>query len=215
MSWRNCFPWLGLVVVLCVPAARAQDLNACGTLENHYGPYDYRKERTGKLRIVETSHFTPPIESLAASHRGRVDIDAQNLNYTLRTAPNHHRALVATMRLGTYLGKAQIQDMDYSIECFLERAVRFAPDDTVARALYAQYLGKIKRTQLAADILDDGLPYAEDNPLSTYNFGLIYFELGEHEKALLQAHRAMALGLPNTELADMLKRAGKWRDPKP
>jgi tetratricopeptide (TPR) repeat protein len=210
LRWRL----LGLcgMAALAVPAL-GQDLNVCGSLANHYGPYDYRTERQGKLGIVERSHFAPSVEMLV---RGTDNASIeQHLNYVLRTSPNHHRALVSTIRLGERLKLPQIPSMDYSIECFLERGLRFQPDDTVVRALYARYLGKLKRANEGIDLLDRGLEYTTENPLSTYNFGLIYFELGDHERALKQAHLALKLGFPAPELSDMLKKAGKWREPPP
>lgn len=204
---------LGLALAGCTSLAAAQEGHPCGPLENHYGPYDYRTERNGLLRIVERSHFTPQIESLGPDGRGERVAAAQNFNYTLRTSPNHHRALVATMRLGERLKTTKIPEMDYSIECFLERGVRFRPDDTVVRALYAEYLGKLKRQAEGVALLDAGQKFIGDNPFSAYNFGLVYLELGDYERALKQAHRALELGFPRTELADRLKQAGKWREP--
>lgn len=200
------------LAAVAAPAV-AQQPNPCGPLANHYGPFDYRLERDDKLRIVERSHFTPQVEALIRG-QGSAYLQ-QDLNYVLRTAPNHHRALLSTIRMGARLKTTWVPMMDYSIECWLERAVRFAPDDTVARALYAQYLGSIKKAKQGVQVLDEGLEHAKDNPLSTYNFGLIYFELGDTERALKQAHRALELGDTRPQLADLLKRAGKWREPGP
>jgi hypothetical protein len=188
----------------------AQEASGCGSLANHYGPFDYRQEKDGRLRIVERSHFTPQVEALVRGVSGPLHAE---LNYVLRTAPNHHRALLATMRLAARMKTPWVRGMDYSVECWLERAVRFAPNDTVARAMYAQYLGTLNEKALGIEILDQGLSFTEDNPLSTYNFGLVYLELGDADKALRQAHRAMELGDPRQQLADMLRQAGKWRDP--
>jgi hypothetical protein len=194
--------------------AAAQAVNSCGPLENHYGPYDYRTERDGQLRIVERSHFDALVEALV---RGIGSFYVQqDINYVLKTSPNHHRALLATIRLGDRMNTTQVPKMEYSIECFLERGLRFRPDDNVVRALYAQYLGKqLKRPEEGIALLEGGLKYVQDNPFSAYNFGLVYFELGDHEKALRQAHRAMALGFPRTELKDKLVQAGRWREPPP
>lgn len=209
--------WIALAVLSSVMAAgeaQAQPANICGPLHtDHYGPYDYRTERTGALRIVERAHFTPEIEALAVTIRGRRVYPEININYTLLSSPNHHRALIAAIRLGQRYNSPQVPGMDYTVECFLERGLRFQPDDTVVRVLYARYLGGIKRAREGIAILDDGLEHAADNPLSHYNFGLAYLDLGDPERALKQAHRAAELGFPRTELADALKRAGKWREP--
>ncbi len=212
MTLLRTFAKLGCAAALCTlaSAAAAQQNHPCGPLANHYGPYDYRYEKDGKLRIVDSNHFTPQVEALIRGVSGYIH---NELNYVLRTAPNHHRALMATVRYAARLKTPWVQGMDYSVECWLERAVRFAPDDTVARALYAQYLGTIKKREQGIAILNDGLRYADDNPLSVYNFGLIYLELGDAERALRQAHRAMALGDTRPGLADSLKREGKWQEP--
>jgi len=103
--------------------------------------------------------------------------------------------------------------MEYSVECWLERALRFAPDDTVARALYARYLGTVDRKPEGIATLDAGLRYTAENPIASYNFGLIYLELGDAERALKQAHSAISSGHTATHLAAELKRTGKWREP--
>ena len=101
----------------------------------------------------------------------------------------------------------------YSVECYYNRAVRFAPDDTVVRALYAQYLAKNGRVNEALSELDVAVPYAKDNPFSHYNIGLVYFDLGQFDKALAQAHRALELEFEKTELSDLLKGVNRWREP--
>jgi tetratricopeptide (TPR) repeat protein len=105
--------------------------------------------------------------------------------------------------------------MDYSVECFLERSVRYKPDDTIARSLYAQYLGTLDRKSEAAVQLDIALQYAGDNPFTHYNIGLVFFEIGAFDRALQQAHKARELGLPKPELEDQLKKEGQWKDPAP
>ncbi len=207
------FGWVALTAAMPL-AVMAQSANPCGHVssnpDGHYGPFDYRHEKNGRLRIVDIHHFTPEVEALI---RGKAGYLHDNLNYVLRASPNHHPALIATMRYAARLKTQRIQGMQFSVECFLDRAVRFAPDDTVARALYAQYLGTIGRPAVGIALLDRGLSYAGDNPLSTSNFGLIYLELGDAERALKQAHRAIELGDTRPQLVDLLKRAGKWREP--
>ncbi len=176
-----------------------------------YGPYDYRTQRD-KLPIVEKHHFTPQVEQLIRGQEGYLGGD---LDYTLRAFPNHHRALVALMRWGDKLKSPQPPFLDLPIDCYLERAVRFKPDDTVARALFAQYLGKTKRKEAATAQLEVATQFAQDNPITHYNIGLVFFELGEFDRALRQAHTAAKLGLVRPDLEQMLRRAGKWQDAPP
>jgi tetratricopeptide (TPR) repeat protein len=200
-----------LLGALSVMSAAAQDAQpVCGSLENHYGPYDYRTERSARLRIVERFHFTPVVEALIRGSTGSVGDD---LNYTLMTSPNHHRALIAMTRLAERAKSQQAPNMAYSVNCFFDRAVRFQPDDTVVRELYAQYLGKIGRTKEAIRQLEVAEGFVKENALSHYNIGLIYFELKEYERALAQAHIASRQGYTRAELSEKLKSVGKWQEP--
>lgn len=203
-------------LVICVAATSAPDARAqtaqssCGAIYNtgHYGPYDYRTQYE-QLKIVEAHHFLPQHEALV----GSAEYPGQELNYTLKASPNHHRALVAAARLAEREKTTRVPGMDYSIECFFERGIRFARDDTVVRGLYAQFLLKAGRRPEAVQQLDAAQMFAKDNAFSHYNIGLLYFDLGEYGKALEEAHRAAALGFERTELADRLRKANKWQDP--
>lgn len=186
--------------------------NPCGMIfTDHYGPFDYRR-RAQSVKTVEDFHFTPKVEALVSAQSGYIGGD---INYTLRAVPNHHRALIAVMRFTEREKSDQLRGMDFPVECYFDRAIRFMPDDIVVRALYAQFLQKRKRTEEGLRHLDYAVTQAGDSPLSHYNLGLVYLELGEPGKALAQAHRANALGLPQAELADRLKALGKWQEPPP
>ena len=206
----------GCLSLAHAPPARAQadSVARCGDpSRNHFGPWDYRTARKEDLRIVEEAHFTPRIEQLQALHGARVL--SADMSYTLDVFPNHHRALMAITRLAERDGTDKPQMSNHTIDCWYDRAVRFRPDDTVVRVLYAQYLGKRKLTDQANDQLNVAVTHAKDNPFSHYNIGVMYFQLGNHERALQQAHKAIALGMTRPELPDMLKREGKWREPTP
>lgn len=177
--------------------------------EGQFGPYDYRKDRD-KLNIVESFHFTAPVEALISGISGPL---AGHLDYTLRAFPNHHRALIAMMRLGARLKVEKVDKAKHSVECYFERATRFAPDDAIARMIYAQFLGSKARIEQA----DRQLEYAGktdlENGLTQYNVGLVYLEIKQYDKALAQAHIAMRMGVPRMELKTGLAALGKWVDP--
>lgn len=208
------------LVLLCsalfaaAPLAASAQQNICGAVgydnNGHYGPYDYRYEKDRHLRIVEKHHFAPQVEALIRGMSGYIQ---DELNYVLKSSPNHHRALIATVRYAARLKTDWIKGMDYSVECWLDRAVRYAPDDTVVRALFAQYLGTIGKKAQGVALLNAGLPFTLENPISAYNFGLIYLELGDADRALKQAHAALAAGYTLPHLQDKLKQAGKWQEP--
>lgn len=189
----------------------AQQPNACGSLENSFGPFDYRKPHTQEKQLVESAHFTPVVEALirgsTAGHPGS-DID-----YTLRAFPNHHRALAATIRLAQREKTDKPRSMRYSVDCWLERAARFQPDDAVVRMLYAGWLGPRGQRDAAMAQLAQAERVAGDNAFTHYNLGLSYLELGAFEQALAKAHQAQALGMTRTDLADRLRATGHWRDP--
>lgn len=201
---------VGVAGCAVMTAACAQgDGRACGALGNAYGPFDYRSDRGQKLDIVERHHFTSRVENLIIGESGTV---AQELNYTLRAFPNHHRALLAAVRLGKRTKSPQPPGFEYSVDCFFDRAIRFRTDDTIVRMLFANYLFDNGRSAEADAQLERVDLLAADNPHTHYNVGVIYLERKNFDKALTQAKKAYALGFPRTELRDQLKALGKWND---
>lgn len=186
------------------------DFSACGTLKNHYGPFDYRTDRGETLDVVNRAHFTPKIEALIRGNTGSI---GQDLSYTLRTFPNHHRALMTMMRYAQRLKTPQPKDAEFSISCYFERALRFRPDDVVVRMMYSSFLTTNESIPQAKQELEKVAKVAGDNALTHYNMGLIYLDMKEYEKALAEAHTAMALGFPQTGLRDKLVAVGQWREP--
>lgn len=183
--------------------------------ENDYRPSKWKDPKRSEwlLNDVEKNHFLPRTEMLMQSTRG-MGI-GHDLNYVLHWWPNHHRALLTLVRLGEREGTDAPAGTKFTIGCYFERAVRFAPDDTVLRGLYARYLaqrGERAQALFQLELLKD---HAGDNPLSQQNAGLIYFEMQEFAKALEQAYVVEDLGLPQTNvLRQQLEAAGKWH-PKP
>ncbi len=176
-------------------------------IPRHYGPYDYVTER-GRLAIVEGAHFTPEVESLRGGKSGYLGND---LSYTLNAGPNHHRALLAAMRYAIREGKDQPPHMSYPISCYFDRATRFRPKDTVVRGLYAKYLFDfLKQKDQALRQVSIAVEYAGDNPFAHYNAGLLYFEMGEFEKAAERAAQARHLGYTGEALIAKLKGVNRW-----
>ena len=202
-----------LMVLFASPVAFAQNVAGnCGPLrpDGQYGPYDYRTDRD-KLPIVTGAHFTAEVEALirgTTSHRPGGDID-----YTLRAIPNNHRALLAMMRLGEKEKTSQPSGSRYSVQCWFERAVLFRPDDAIVRMIYSTYLNSKGRVPDANRQLVIATSYAKDNAFTNYNIGLHYFDLKNYDKALANAHQAMALGFVQTELKEQLRSVGKWTEP--
>lgn len=201
----------GLVVLLTCSLAFSQTgPSGCGSLENSYGPFDYRTESGGKLKVVEEYHFTPNIQSLVSGNSGSL---GGELDYTLKASPNHHRALMSMMRLGEKSKSPQPVGAHYSVECYFERALRFRPDDSTARMIYATFLAKNKREPEAIQQLETAEKAAGDNAFTHYNIGRIYFDIKNYDRSLEQAHKAYGLGFSQSTLRDQLKSVGRWTEP--
>lgn len=205
---------LGLFIFIAPLTAFALDDDGlCGSLSNHYGPFDYRTESVAGKKLVENAHFTPKVESLIG---GNTSISAGgDMNYTLKVFPNHHRALMAVIKLGEKEKTIKPRGMEYSVACWFDRAERFRPDDGMVKAIHGIYLIRSGKPNEAVTKLEEAIELAGDNPNILYNLGLAYFDLKLYDKALENAHRAYAAGFPLSGLKNKLKRAGKWQDPNP
>ena len=193
-------------------AVVAQNVEGCGTLRSagQYGPYDYRTD-VDKLPIVLGAHFTPEVEALV---RGRTSVwPGNDIDYTLRAIPNNHRALLAMMRLGEKEKTPQPRGAHFAVECYFQRAIAFRSDDAIVRMIYSTYLNSKARIPDATAQLGAAVALAKDNGFTHYNIGLHFFDLKNYDKALVQAHKAMALGFLQTGLQDQLEQVGKWSAP--
>ncbi len=200
---------MGLAMAMALASTPALADDACGSLVNNYGPFDYRTDRT-KLPIVEHHHFTPQVEMLL---RGESNAYFEgDLIYTLNAFPNHHRALAALIKLAERTHARRPPRMDRSIDCYFERAIRWRPDDVIVRMLHADYLIKMGSPDEAAVQLAFVVENGGDNPLTYHNAGLLYLKLGRLEEAAAQARKARELGYPRTDLIDQLRAQGAWRD---
>lgn len=184
---------------------------ACGSLQNGYGPYDFRSDKD-KLPIVLGAHFTPEVQNLVKSVTGRIGGD---IDYTLRAIPNHPAALLAMIRLGEREKTNKPSGARYTVECYLNRANRFRNDDAMVKMIYANYLAKNGQGNQALKYLNDASELGEESANLYYNIGLIYLDLKEYDKALKNAHLAYQMGFPLPGLRDRLKKAGKWVEPAP
>lgn len=183
---------------------------ACGSLQNGYGPFDFRYAARSQTYIVERYHFTPEIESL--NPKIEAGSLADDLDYTLRAIPNHHRALATMSKLTARVKRPQLHRARYPTDCYFDRALRFAPDDAMAKLLFGLHLIRTERSSLARPILDQAAASDLDDANFHYNLGLAYLEVKEYDKALQRAKAAYALGWPLPGLRDRLKREGKWRE---
>lgn len=201
---------LAAMMLAALPAV-AQEARCGGFPPMDNGPHDYRKVRDRRLLVVETHHFTKDVESLRKG-ASTTDIGA-DIAFTLRHFPNHHRALLAMAKLGERMKTLQVPKSEYPIDCWFDRATRFASDDHVSHMLYAQWLAKNRRLPEALSYMAKADALGADSPLTLQSLGLLYLELGQPALALERAHRAYALGLQSPMLRDALKSAGHWAEP--
>ena len=207
--WRQrTREFLFLIALLVIAQPAAADEATCGTLRNAYGPYDYRSATARQLQLVEDYHFTPPVEELKHGKSGLTiggDID-----YTLRAIPNHYRALVAMMNLGFKGKKDPPPGAGFPVECYFDRAIRFRPEDGAVRTIYGIYLFRRGKMTDAITQFETAEKLGDNSGNLHYNAGLVYFELGDYDKAVAHAKQAAELGFALPGLRDKLTKIGKW-----
>lgn len=189
--------------------------SACGDLSNHFGPYDYRTAPAHVRTLVEKPHFPPKVERLLGGNTSMTP--GGDMSYTLGVFPNHHRALMAVIKLAEKEKRDKPFQMAYTVTCYFDRAERYSPDDAMVKTIYGGYLIQKGKLQEGKEKLDAALTLnlTEGNPNIFYNLGLAYFDTKQYDKSLDSAHRAYALGFPLPGLRDKLKRAGKWHEAEP
>jgi tetratricopeptide (TPR) repeat protein len=193
-----------------IVAAHAQDMSVCGSLQNAFGPHDYRTATAQQRSTVENFHFTRDVETLrrgASSTRIGADLD-----YTLRAFPNHPRALLAMTRLAEKERTPRPRGASYTVECYFDRAIRFTSDDPSVRLLYGTLLLKSGKREAAIEQLKTAEHHAGANGNVYYNLGLAYFDLKDYEKSRNYAKRAYELGFTLPGLKNKLQSVGQWRD---
>lgn len=201
--------FLSFAVAAQTPADPLPDASDCGNLANAVGPSDYRAPDRPLLHVVETYHFTPEIERLVRGATGQIEDD---LSYTLRAFPNHHRALLSMANLGLKRKTEKFTHSPYSIPCWFERAIRFQPEDGNVRLIWGYYLSKRGRHAAAISAMREGMKLGAENANAHYNLGLMLFETKDYEGALEQAKIASQRGFQFDGLKRKLVQAGKWRD---
>ena len=175
------------------------------------GDYTNADDRKG-LAVVEKFHFSRAVETLAQGMTGSLGSD---IGYTLEHFPNHHRALSSMARLGLREKSAQPVGANFSISCYFERAIAYAPHDATARMVYGTYLLATEQDAQALEQLREAGRLAPEHATIQYNLGLMYVKKKDYAQASVHAQKAYALGFPLPGLKNKLKAAGKWLEPPP
>ena len=191
-------------------AQAAQKVNYCGELKNHYGPFDYRMRGQVNLEIVENAHFTPEVE---AGLKGSTGYLGGDLDYTLRAIPNHVRALATLAKVGIRDKVVMVPSTKWPVECYFDRAIRFAPDDGAVQATYGSYLSRVGRTNDALKAFKTAVRLQPEDPTINYNTGLMFLKVKDYDKALLHAKKAYEKDFPLPGLKNKLVALGKWEEP--
>ena len=189
------------------------DSTECGSLDSHYGPWDYTNpiHYREKLPIVENAHFNRNVETLAAAARTGGSV-GDDLDYTLRTFPNHHRALYSMARYSLqYDDHRKPPGANYSGFCYFERAIRFKPEDATVRLIFGIYYSLQKKYPEAIEQLETAVNLEPGNAEAHYNLGLLYEKTGTLEEAVQHARAAYELGYPLDGLKNKLRRRGVWK----
>jgi tetratricopeptide (TPR) repeat protein len=201
------------VLILVHSNVRAEIVMGCGEiLQGDYnGPYDYTNpiEVEKWLPVVESYHFSSDVEQLVSGTHGRVDPMA-DIAYTLRTFPNHHRALYAMVRYQLEMKDPPTPGIRGSADCYFYYAMRLQPNDGTVLAIYGIYLHRVGRLDEALERYNQALEFASDSADLHYNLGLLYFDLSNFESSREHAIQAYDLGYPLPGLRTKLQKAGKW-----
>lgn len=163
--------------------------------------FDYSEK--DKLIQVEAYHFTRDVQALAQNDKKLT----ANFDYTLRSIPNHHRALwlKATHYMRMIDDESKRQEIEMQQlrregfpppECYFHRGKAFNPGDGMVPAIFAIYLHKLNKYELALAEYDWAERILPNNAEIIYNKGLLYVDMGKLDKARVYADKAQALGYP-------------------
>lgn len=182
----------------------------CGPLTNSFGPFDYRDPRNADpLKNINSNHFGPDVE---AGIRGQSGSIGNDLNYTLRAFPNHHRALLTLVRLAERNRSEDMLGLGRPVTCWLVRAAEYAPDDPVVHSIFAVHLKRRGLLNDAVRQVEQALALRPDDPNTLYNAGLLHFDAKNYDKAAEYAVKAYKAGFELPGLKQKLQAMGKWRE---
>lgn len=156
--------------------------------------------------MVEGQHFPPDVENLV---KPKLSTFGSAIAYTLHGYPNHVRALATLERLTEREKTDQPKGADYTLDCYYRRAIRFVPDDLLVRMMYALYLNKRGKKDLAISQAEYVDSLAASDPLTRNNLGLVFLSLGLPDRALEQLDKTDAADPGLTLLRQRLEVLGK------
>jgi tetratricopeptide (TPR) repeat protein len=198
------------------PRTRAsEDLPVCAQVIEVGSVVDYRtRDSTAQLRWniqdIKLAHYDPAVKRMQRgeySHSVMADLD-----FLLRHWPNHLPGLEALTQYDLGGGKVYGFAPAY---CYFKRAREFAPDDAGVLLHEGYYFWKKKNKVRAIETYETALAVDPSSVDAHYNLGLLYFESGEYDKAVVHARAAYDAGYPLPGLKRKLQQAGYWAEGKP
>src|SRR5690606_4394679 len=136
---------------------------------------------------------------------------AADISYTLRAFPNHPRALNAMANLARREQSIKPKGSDYTLDCWFQRALAFAPNDPNVHGVYGVQLLKDAKPKEALAQFRKAEANGPNGNLY-YNMGLAYFELKDYAQARNYAKKAYARGFNLPGLKQKLQQVGAWKD---
>ncbi len=203
LAWKGdqVAPWVGTTL----------SGKECGGVRVGYGPFDYlqRAGLPGELGVVEQSHFTAKVENLEGGETGTVIAD---LHYTLGSWPNHHRALNSVLKYRLqHLGDWPDAVVPPA-ECYMQRAIKFNPNDPKPYMMYGLLLHKVGNYDQALEAYKTATRLLPNDIITQYNMALTLVELKKYEEANKLAEKVYAAGIPLPGLKKKLIAAGFWKN---
>lgn len=183
-----------------------------GGVNPYYGPYDYTDPYNfqNKLEVVEVFHFTPKVETLSGGESSATA--AGDIDYTLLSFPNHHRALYSLMRMKVTGHDNWMRDAKMpAVECYFQRAMQFAPNDHAVPLVFGVYLQQLGYKEKALEYFKKSAMLGPTDPEPSYNIGLYYFKKKNYKQALVYAKKAYDLNYPLPNLKNKLAKLGYWK----
>lgn len=188
-------------------------------IQGRHGPFDYNTASQAERKLVERVHFD---EHYQAYRLGKaklqkkfdhiIETPAAGFSYTLWAFPNHPHALTAMEDISFKEKSEKPAGAGLRIHCYFQRAVKFAPDDSLVRSIYGYYYARRGKVGEAREQLEKAVSNG-DETVSVYVYvAFSYLEIKDYRKALEAAKAAYQLGYSLPGLRNRLEKAGQWKD---
>ena len=185
----------------------------CQGFHGTVGTYDYlkRNEFLGLLANMHEHHFSPGVENLT---QGLSSSPMGDIDFILRTVPNHHRAMASAIKFRNRNPVWPPSTKGMPAECYLQRAIKFSPNDVTMHYQYAMLQQNFKQHAGAAKSYQEVERLSPGDPIVQYNLALALVEIKQYKQARKIAENLYAQKFPLPGLKRKLIAAGYWK-PEP